>query len=132
MSPPGTIDLNQMVGQIGRAGANPFLVKQALTEMQRRRGSALARSGKGLGRLLFGDSLPLGFPHAVEVDDDVFLALDLATRADLVASVSTVSRRYLARKEPRHYLLNVLYAAATFLPQLDRGQTVGELREATP
>lgn len=134
MSPPGTIDLNQMVGEIGRAGGNPFIAKRALEEVHRRRRSTLARSANGLGRLLFGDSLPLGLPQAVEVDDDVFLTLDLATRDDLVAAVEVVSRRYLQRREPRHYLLNVLHAAVTFLPLLEGEMTVGEarLQEATP
>ncbi|MBW3643106.1 MAG: hypothetical protein KY447_09355 [Actinobacteria bacterium] len=133
--PRSPVTAATMVAALASAGASPFTPRRALEEMARRRRLALTRSAKGLGRLLFGDSFHLGLPHALEVDDDVFLTLDLATRADLVAAVEVVSRRYLARKEPRHYLLNTLHAAVTFLPLLLDGEmTVGEarLREATP
>lgn len=126
----GVVTLDGMVAALAKAGASPFTPRRAITEMEHRRRASLIRSKNGLGPLLVGSSFPLALPAFIEVEPEVFLALEKANRRDLIAAVENVSREYLARREPRDYLLSVLFASARFLPLLeDDKATVGDTTE---
>lgn len=119
-----------LVKALGRAGADPFIARQALDESNARRVRAAVRHGR-MDRLLSPQPITLEFPGVLQPEPDVFVGLEHATRGDLIAAANCVSRRYLSRREPRHYLLSTLWAAAALAPLLNDGQKVGDVCEVS-
>lgn len=100
---------------LAEAGADVFVARRALDEMERR----LPMESTGC--------LSLRFPAALEVPPETFVSLRCATRADLIAAANYAAQRYLARRERRQRFLDTLYAAAVLAPPLDPAQVVSDV-----
>lgn len=111
--PRSPVTATTMVAALVEAGASPFTARRALAELELRQPGGRCR---------------LGLPMALEVAPETFVALDHATRQDLIDAVEHVSQQYLEGDEPAHYLIGVLNAAVKFLPLLGGEMTVGEAR----
>ncbi len=119
---------DEFVRALGRAGADPFLARQVLDEVCRRRLRSLVRTAR-VHQYLHKPMLTVEptLPGVIEVEGEVFVALKFATRRDLLDAANLACQRYLARREQREYLFRVLFATVAFAPRLDDGQVVGDV-----
>lgn len=105
------------------AGVSPFTPRRALEEMERRRCRSAVRAGR-LTAAVRSEAFEVGLVGVIEIEPETLVLLAKASRADLIASAEYVSRRYLARREPRRYLLDVLVTAAALVPLLPADDAV--------
>lgn len=123
-----------MLKALAEAGADVFIARRALDELDRRCYKANRRrlldpasDDAWMGRTTGPSRFGLRAPGVLEVPPDTFVSLRCAKKRDLIDAANYAARRYLARRERRQRLLDTFYAAATLAPRLEGAQVVGDV-----